>query len=116
MTAEFQCSLLEGCRKLAQLASDPELTHDVNLLIAQSLVPTEDYLKEADFKEIQAAYWSNIVTQHTESLADDTERQETENAHLEGDAMEEVVDRILNDDAVWREIDASIDYAIRLLY
>ena len=116
MTAEFQCSLLEGCRKLAQLASNPELTHDVNILIAQALIPAEDYLKETEFKEIQTAYWSNVITQYAESLADKTERQEAEKLLLEDEAMEEVVDRVLNDDEVWREIDASIDYAIRLLY
>ena len=115
MTPDFQIGILKGCRELAQLSENRELTHDVNLLIAQSLVPMRDLLAEMDFKDIQGAYWTNVVTQYVESLCDDEERKEALEA-LEDNGTDEIVEYILNDDEVWKAIDDSIDYHVRLLF
>lgn len=111
MTPDFQCFLLKQCKKLADLSKDRELTVDVNLLIAQYLVPTDALLAETDFSAIQKAYWAQVITQYVESWCDDDEREEFERL-LEEDGLEEVIDQILNDDEIWGCIDNGLEYYI----
>lgn len=111
MTADFQCCILEGCRELALLSHNDDLVHDVNLLIAQHLVPESDYLKEVSFSNLQNEYWSQVISQYVESWANDEEREEFETL-LEEDGMEEVINEIINDDYVWGFIDEAIEYGI----
>ena len=115
ITPEFQQYIITATRELARMFNNTELTFDVSLLIAQNVVASEAYLKEAKFNELQRAYWESVIHHYVESLADEKERKEYEQA-LEDDGMDEVIDRLLNDDAPWKEIDDSIDYAIRLLF
>ena len=87
-----------------------KLTHDVNLLIAQHLVPEADYLKEVSFENLQNEYWSQIITHYVESWSNDEEREEFE--ELLEDGMQDVIDEIINDDYVWGFIDEAIEYGV----
>lgn len=111
MTADFQCYLLEACRDLAKLSENQELIGDVNLLIAQSLCSDEVLIANMEYSTIQRTYWEQVITQYIESWSDDEEREEFEKL-LEEDGMEEVIDRLLNDDETWDTIDQSIEYFI----
>lgn len=111
LTPEFQCYIVKACKDLAQLTSNKDLSHDANILIAQALCSTEDYLKETNFDDIQKEYWTQIIQQYLEALSDDDEREEFQRL-LEDDGYEEVIENILNDDETWRVIDDSLEYYI----
>ena len=111
MTVDFQCFIIEQCKKLADLANNRELAQDVNLLIAQNLVPTSALLAEMDFSDIQEEYWNRIVTQYVDSIPDEEEREEFQRLLREG-GLEEITERMINDDAIWEPIYDGLEFYV----
>lgn len=111
LTPEFQEYIITATRELAKLFNTPGLVFDVSVLIAQNIVSTEGYLREAKFDDIQREYWRNIITQYVESLGDDDFREEIEKK-LEDDGMDEVIDNLVNDDHMWQNIDDDIEWYV----
>ena len=78
-------------------------------------------LKDVPFKDIQREYFKRIILQYVEAQTNEEERCEMLEAlyklNEQGrEGIDEVVERMLNDDALWAQIDTSIDYYIRLLF
>ena len=78
-------------------------------------------LHDLSFKEIQREYFKRIILQYVEAQTNEEEKSEMKEAlyklNEQGqEGLDEVIERMLNDDALWAQIDTSIDYYIRLLF
>lgn len=112
LSADFQCYLIGAVRDLALLAEKGgEFLEGVNLLIAQNIVSITTYLAHTNYADVQKAYWSSTITHYVERWADDEEKQKFLQL-LADDGMEEVIEQLINDDEVWREIDTGLEYYI----